>query len=139
MPHRLHPALQRYARIRITHGIRRYVGATGALMFLELAACAGDVTPTQPHALAARGVEAAGAGNAPAGWAERAPAQIARFGSVAVTAGSVLYAIGGAAPNGVLRTVEAYDPAADSWSPRAPSRRGVRTRAGRPSSRDRST
>ena len=44
----------------------------------------------------------------------------ARYGLAVVAANGILYAIGGENSNGPLSIVEAYNPATDTWSTRAP-------------------
>ena len=57
-------------------------------------------------------------------WSARAPLPAPRDGMGVGVVGGVLYAIGGAVvdpqPSRMVGTVEAYDPATNSWSPRAP-------------------
>jgi N-acetylneuraminic acid mutarotase len=52
-------------------------------------------------------------------WTTKAPMPTARYGLAAAAVDSIIYAMGGAAPNVFLATVEAYDPSTNSWSARA--------------------
>lgn len=54
-------------------------------------------------------------------WEGRAPIPTARVSAVAATIGSKLYVVGGYTPAvGDLPSVVEYNPATDTWTPRAP-------------------
>jgi hypothetical protein len=101
---------------------------------LALGACGSETTPTGP----ATGPElynpGGGAAESSAGlaailpsntWGSATPMTTAREGLVTATVNGIVYAIGGAVAGKAVQTVEAYDPATQTWSnhPNLPRRR----------------
>jgi len=97
------------------------------LVVVGLAACSDDRLPIEPEAPGLAGPQAdVTAAGVPNTWETRAPMPTARRGLVAATVNGIVYAIGGqAVSSSAFQTVEAYDPASDSWSVMAHSRRGA--------------
>lgn len=54
------------------------------------------------------------------GWSEVSAMATPRWNVAVVAVGGLVYALGGLTPDGWTDSVEAYDPATDSWSGRAP-------------------
>jgi RHS repeat-associated protein len=59
-------------------------------------------------------------------WSTKSPAETPRYYPAGVGLNGLVYVFGGASDTSIIGTVEAYDPARDSWSPRAsmPTERG---------------
>jgi N-acetylneuraminic acid mutarotase len=50
------------------------------------------------------------------GWSQHAPMPVARFSLAAAASGGIVYAFGGIAPNAWSTSVDAYNPATNSWT-----------------------
>jgi probable HAF family extracellular repeat protein len=66
------------------------------------------------------GVEIVGATAGGGNWTTAASMPTARSGLGAAAVNGILYAVGGEGNNGILATVEAYDPATNTWTTKAP-------------------
>jgi len=101
----------------------------GAVLVILLAGCSAShtapssVLPGAPSSTLVPHSGAPGALETPqlAGhWSSKAAMPTARYGLAVGVVNGILYAVGGYGFNGILNTLEAYDPATNTWITKAP-------------------